>query len=48
MPEMALEGTIIDLVEITKLLGVVIKSNLSWCENTDHIMKRGYEKIWML
>ena len=48
MPEMELEGTRINLVEKTKLLGVVLTSNLTWEANTDYIVKRCNDKIWIL
>ena len=38
MPEMELESSRINLVEKTKLLGVVLTSNLSWEDNTDYIL----------
>ena len=48
MPEIAVEGTRIDLVEETKLLGVVVSSNLSWHSNTEYIAKRFNNKLWVL
>ena len=48
MPEIALKDTRIDLVEQTKLLGVVLSSNLSWSANTDYIVGRCYKKAWVL
>ena len=37
-----------DLVEETKLLGVVVSSNLSWHSNTEYIAKRCNNKLWVL
>ena len=48
MPEIHLENTRIDLVEETKLLGVVISSNISWEANTDYIVRRCNQKMWIL
>ena len=48
MPEMELEGTRINLVEKNKLLGVVLTINLTWEANTDYIVKRCNDKIWIL
>ena len=48
MPEMEIENTRIDLVEQTKLLGVILTSNLSWTANTDYIVKRCNSKLWLL
>ena len=30
------------------LLGVKLRSDLRWVENTDYICKRGYARLWML
>ena len=48
MPEIAIDKTRLDLVEQTKLLGVVLTSNLSWEENTQYISERCNGKIWMI
>ena len=48
MPEIEIDKTRLDLVEQTKLLGVVLTSNLSWEENTQYISERCNSKIWML
>ena len=38
----------IELVEETKLLGVVLKSDMSWSANTDYIISRANKKLWSL
>ena len=38
----------VELVEQMKLLGVIITSDLKWHENTNHITKKAFGKIWML
>ena len=48
MPEFRIEQTRIDLIEQTKLLGVVLSSDLSWEANTDYIVTRCQSKTWML
>ena len=48
MPEFEIENTRIDLVEQTRLLGVVLTSNLSWSANTDSIVERCQKKMWTL
>ena len=37
-----------DVVEETRLLGVVIRSDLKWSSNTADIVKRAYKKLWCL
>ena len=42
------ENTDVQLVEQTKLLGVVLSSNLSWNANTEYMIKRCNSKIWVI
>ena len=41
-------GKYLEVVESFKLLGVKIRSDLKWSENTDYICQRGYSRLWML
>ena len=41
-------GDHIDVVEKFKLLGVVIRSDLKWYDNTNYICQKGYARLWML
>ena len=42
------EGDYLEVVEACKLLGVIIRSDLKWSDNTDYICKKGYARLWML
>ena len=48
MPDFSVEGHEIDLEEEMRLLGLVIRSDLKWSSNTEHITKKGYKRVWML
>ena len=48
MPDISLDKIRIDLVEETKLLGVVLSSDLSWAANTQYIIERCNNKIWTI
>ena len=48
LPSFDVEGTPVELVEHTKLLGVILSSNLSWSANTDYIVDRCNKKIWVI
>ena len=48
MPEVVIENTRIELVEHTKLLGVILSSNMSWAANTAYIVERCNKKTWIL
>ena len=42
------DGEILKCVEESKLLGVVISSNLKWHSNTSHIVKKAMSRMWLL
>ena len=48
MPKFSIDNNNIDLVEETKLLGVVVRSDLSWSSNTQYIADRANSKLWIL
>ena len=41
-------GQKLEVVESYKLLGVKIRSDLKWHDNTSFICQRGYERLWLL
>ena len=48
LPEMKIDNKTIECVEETKLLGVVLTSDLKWEANTQYIVKRCYNKVWAI
>ena len=46
LPGMGQEN--LEVVEKYKLLGVMIRSDLRWHDNSQYICKRGYQRLWML
>ena len=42
------EETVTELVEETKLLGIMIRSDLSWKSNTNALVAKGFKRIWTL
>ena len=48
VPEFEISKKRIEHVEETKLLGVIISSDLSWTANTDYIINRCCKKTWIL
>ena len=51
MPKLTLSDmgdNYLEVVENFKLLGVVIRSDMKWYDNTDYICQKGYERLWML
>ena len=47
-PDMELSGVKIEVVKQMKLLGVAITDDLKWHENTSHITKKAYSRLWIL
>ena len=41
-------GDMLEVVEEVKLLGLVIRSDLSWQSNTENLCKKAYHRLWML
>ena len=49
IPQLSLNGTDnLDVIYQTKLLGLIITSNLSWGEHVDYITKKAAKNFWML
>ena len=48
MPDIAVNNVRLDLVEQTKLLGVVITSDLKWEANTQYIVTKCNSKVWTI
>ena len=42
------EGNLIEVVDEMKLLGIMITSDLKWKSNTNYMVARCYQKMWML
>ena len=47
-PKFELSGQSIEVVEESKLLGIVIRSDLSWSSNTEYMVSRANKKLWFL
>ena len=48
MPRFVFNGDELEVVEETKLLGLVIRSDLSWRPNTTDMINRANRKLWTL
>ena len=38
----------LEVVESFKLLGIIIRSDLRWSENTDYLCQKGYKRLWLI
>ena len=43
-----LENQLLETVQETKLLGTIISSDLTWWQNTNHLTKKGYQRLEIL
>ena len=43
-----LNGSLLDTIDETRLLGTIVTTDLKWHSNTDYIIKRGYQRMTML
>ena len=51
MPRLTLSGEggeCLEIVENMQLLGVQLRSDMRWCNNTDYICKKGFARLWIL
>ena len=42
------DDSLLEVTEKFKLLGVIIRADMRWCNNTDYIFIRAMKKMWML
>ena len=47
-PELFLDGTLLEVVKETKLLGLTISSSCNWDANTKEIVAKGNSRLWFL
>ena len=51
-PQLTLSDTgvgCLEVVETFKLLGVIIRSDLRWCDNTNYYLcKKGFSRLWLI
>ena len=47
-PELSLDGKKLDVVNETKLLGLVVTSNCRWESNTKQVVAKGNARLWFL
>ena len=47
-PKFSFNDNELEIVEQTKLLGLIVRSDLSWTTNTEYMVKRANKKLWCL
>ena len=48
MPEFKLNNNQLEVVEEMRLLGVILRSDMKWTSNSENIVKKGYQRLWMM
>ena len=38
----------LEVVESFKMLGLIVRSDMRWCDNTNLMCQKGYKRLWML
>ena len=47
-PKIFVEDELLEVVESTKLLGVMVSSDLKWDTHISYVVRRVMKKLWML
>ena len=47
-PEIYINNELLDVVETTKLLGVIISSNMKWDHHVEYIRNKAMKSLWMI
>ena len=47
-PQLSIDGSEIEMVEIIKLLGLLVRSDLSWSTNTNEMVRKAYRRLWII
>ena len=48
MPEISIDGAELEVVEELRLLGVIIRSDMSWASNTELMVQKANKRMWFL
>ena len=48
MPTFELENNEIEVVEEMKMLGLIIRTDMKWSSNSEHIVLKAYTRLWIL
>ena len=48
LPEVKLDENELEVVEETKLLGIILRNDLKWQSNTKNILAKCYTRMWLL
>ena len=38
----------LEVVDSVKILGLIIRSDMRWYDNTNYMCQKGYKRLWML
>ena len=47
-PRFSMNGNELEVTEETKILGLILRTDLSWSSNTEYMVKRANKKLWCL
>ena len=48
MPDLTLDNQELEMVEEMRLLGVVVRSDMTWSSNTKQMLTKAYKRLWSM
>ena len=48
MPNIQIDGNEIEVVEEMRILGLIIRSDMKWSSNSEHIVLKAFHRLWVL
>ena len=47
-PQFVIDDQLLEVVEESRILGLIVRSDLKWTSNTKNMVKRAYGRLWMV
>ena len=48
MPHLRLDNQEVEVVEELRLLGVIVRSDMTWVSNTENMVKKANKRLWIV
>ena len=48
MPDLRLDNQEVEVVEELRLLGVIVRSDMTWVSNTENMVKKANKRLWIV
>ena len=47
-PQFVIDDQLLEVVEETRILGLIVRYDVKWTSNTKNLVKRAYRRLWMV